>query len=54
MCDDLAVTVRDLKARGTECAPIKDEGWGLLTPIKLPGGGDLGLYQPRHPTAHGT
>jgi catechol 2,3-dioxygenase-like lactoylglutathione lyase family enzyme len=39
MCDDLAVTVRDLKARGTECAPIKDEGWGLLTYIKLPGGG---------------
>ncbi len=31
--------------------PISDQGWGLLTAIALPGGVELGLYQPRHPTA---
>jgi hypothetical protein len=31
--------------------PVADEGWGLLTAIKRPGGGELGLYEPRHPTA---
>jgi hypothetical protein len=32
--------------------PPSDRGWGLLTGIRLPGGGQLGLYEPRHPTAH--
>jgi catechol 2,3-dioxygenase-like lactoylglutathione lyase family enzyme len=53
MCDDISETVKKLDEHGTECAPVKDEGWGLLTYIRLPGGGDLGLYQLRHPTAHG-
>jgi catechol 2,3-dioxygenase-like lactoylglutathione lyase family enzyme len=51
MCDDVNATVDDLKAKGVTCGPISDEGWGLLTSIRLPGGGDLGLYQPRHPKA---
>jgi hypothetical protein len=38
--------------RGVEVArPISDQGWGLLTAITLPGGVELGLYQPQHPTA---
>jgi hypothetical protein len=52
MCDDVAATVDALRAEGIEVArPISDQGWGLLTAIALPGGVELGLYQPRHPTA---
>ncbi len=51
MCTDINATVEELKGKGVEFSgPISDEGWGLLTSIKLPGGGDLGLYEPRHPT----
>jgi catechol 2,3-dioxygenase-like lactoylglutathione lyase family enzyme len=49
MCDDLAATVAGLERRGAELAgPVRDEGWGLVTALKLPGGGSLGLYEPRH------
>lgn len=52
MCDDVAATVADLRRKGVELAhEIRDEGWGLVTALKVPGGGELGLYQPRHPTA---
>ena len=52
LCDDVAATVAALRAEGIEVArPISDQGWGLLTTIILPGGVELGLYQPRHPTA---
>jgi catechol 2,3-dioxygenase-like lactoylglutathione lyase family enzyme len=51
MCDDIDATVRELRARGAELArPVSDEGFGLLTAVKLPGGGELGLYEPRHPS----
>jgi hypothetical protein len=49
MCDDVEGVVRDLKKKEVSCDPITDQGWGLLTRIRLPGGGTLGLYQPRHP-----
>ena len=50
MCDDIEATVLQLRARGVEFArPVSDEGWGLVTAIVLPGGGELGLYEPRHP-----
>ena len=51
MCDDVERTIADLKQKGVECAPIQDVGWGRLTSLTVPGGGTLGLYQPRHPTA---
>src|SRR4051812_7008492 len=52
MCDDVYATVEELAGRGAEFAqPIKDEGFGLVTAIRLPGGGALGLYEPRHQTA---
>lgn len=51
MCDDVNATVEQLAGKGVSCAPVSDEGWGLLTSIRLPGGGDLGLYEPRHPKA---
>jgi predicted enzyme related to lactoylglutathione lyase len=50
MCDDVNATVAELERKGVEfTGPISDEGFGLLTTIKLPGGGELGLYEPRHP-----
>jgi catechol 2,3-dioxygenase-like lactoylglutathione lyase family enzyme len=51
MCDDVNTTVEQLKAKGVQCGDVNDEGWGLLTSIRLPGGGELGLYEPRHPKA---
>ena len=52
LCDDVAATVTALQAGGIEVTrPVSDQGWGLLTAITLPGGIELGLYQPRHPTA---
>jgi catechol 2,3-dioxygenase-like lactoylglutathione lyase family enzyme len=52
MCDDIGATMADLTAKGVELTPVADRGWGLLSTITLPGGGRLGIYQPRHPTAH--
>ena len=51
MCDDVNATIDDLADHGVSCSPVSDEGWGLLTSIRLPGGGELGLYEPRHPRA---
>jgi len=54
MCDEIESTVAELQAKGVEfTAPVSDEGFGLLTSLKLPGGGELGLYEPRHPIPHG-
>ncbi|MBB5868155.1 catechol 2,3-dioxygenase-like lactoylglutathione lyase family enzyme [Allocatelliglobosispora scoriae] len=54
MCDDVVTTVAELTARGARFSrPISDQGWGLVTFLTLPGGSELGLYQPRHPRAHG-
>jgi predicted enzyme related to lactoylglutathione lyase len=51
MCEDLNATIEELRARGTELArPVAEAGFGLVTAIRLPGGGELGLYQPRHPS----
>jgi hypothetical protein len=48
MTDDVEALVADLTARGVTCGPIQNQGWGLLTEVTLPGGGKLGIYQPRH------
>lgn len=54
MCDDVHAMVDALKAAGVEFTKdITDEGWGLLTTFKTPGGAELGLYQAKHPTAIG-
>jgi catechol 2,3-dioxygenase-like lactoylglutathione lyase family enzyme len=49
MCDDLEATMAELRAKGVELGPVGDQGWGRVTTIALPGGGELGLYEPRHP-----
>lgn len=51
MCDDLKKTVAELKAKGVKCGKVTEARWGSVTSIQLPGGGELGLYQPKHPTA---
>jgi len=48
MCADIEALVATLKKRGQECGPVLNRGWGLLTEVQLPGGGKLGIYQPRH------
>jgi hypothetical protein len=50
MCDDIAATTHELRERGVQTSNVSDQGWGLLSAIKLPGGGELGLYEPKHPT----
>jgi len=51
MCDDIEATAEELRAKGVELSrSVSDQGWGLATAIRLPGGGELGLYEPRHPT----
>jgi len=53
MCDDLKATMESLKGKKVKCGSVKEERWGSLTTILLPGGGKVGLYQPKHPTAIG-
>ena len=51
MCDDLKATMQSLQEKKVKCGPVTEERWGSLTTICLPGGGNVGLYQPKHPTA---
>jgi len=53
MCDDLKAEMASLVKRNVPCSPVHEERWGSLTKILLPGGGQIGLYQPKHPTAFG-
>jgi catechol 2,3-dioxygenase-like lactoylglutathione lyase family enzyme len=51
MCTNIDSTVASLKARGVRCTDIERESWGIRTTIPLPGGAEIGLYQPTHQTA---
>lgn len=53
MCDDLHATIDSLKGKGAATTGIVEAGWGITTTVRLPGGGGLGLYEPRHATALG-
>ena len=48
MCDDVEAFVEAMAEAGIACAEVMNRGWGLLTQVTLPGGGILGVYQPRH------
>ena len=49
MCDDAEATMQELQGKGVKFTqPINDAGWGRVTALKLPGGSELWLYQPRH------
>ena len=51
MCDDLKTEMDSLRAKGVTCSAVHEQRWGSITKITLPGGGEVGLYQPKHPTA---
>lgn len=48
MCDDIEALRAELSGRGVGSSRIDDQGWGLLIRVELPGGGKIGVYQPRH------
>jgi hypothetical protein len=52
MCDDIHATLAELRGKGAEVSgDVADRGWGLVAGIRLPDGTEMGIYQPRHPTA---
>ena len=51
MCDDIHATLAELTGKGVEVArEVSDQGWGLLSAIRLPDGTELAIYEPRHPS----
>lgn len=53
LCDDIEATAKELERKGVLLTrPFGEERWGRVTRITLPGGGLVGLYQPKHPLAH--
>jgi catechol 2,3-dioxygenase-like lactoylglutathione lyase family enzyme len=53
MCDDLEAEMQRLQAKNVACSPVDKQRWGIRTMLRLPSGGELGIYQPTHPTAIG-
>ena len=51
MCDDLKAEILILEKKGVRCSEVQEARWGSVTKIRLPGGSELGLYQPKHPSA---
>jgi catechol 2,3-dioxygenase-like lactoylglutathione lyase family enzyme len=51
ICDDLKTEMASLAKKGVECSKIEEARWGSVTKMRLPSGGKVGLYQPKHPTA---
>ena len=49
MCDDIAATLRDLQKRKVPVSDATEQRWGSLATLTLPGGGKVGIYQPKHP-----
>lgn len=51
MCDDLSAEIAVLAQKGIHCSEVEEARWGSVTRVELPGGGHVGLYQPKHPLA---
>jgi catechol 2,3-dioxygenase-like lactoylglutathione lyase family enzyme len=51
MCDDLQAEIAALAKKGVLCSQVEEARWGSITKFRLPGGSEVGLYQPKHPTA---
>jgi len=51
MCENLKAEISALKKKGVQCSEVQEARWGSITSIRLPGGGQVGLYQPKHPLA---
>jgi hypothetical protein len=54
MCEDLKAEMASLAKKKVKCSKIQESPWGFITKMRLPGGGQLRLYQPKHPTAAGS
>ena len=48
MCDDLAATLNDLKSQNVKVSEVSEQRWGKLSTLTLPGGGKIGIYEPKH------
>ena len=48
MCDDVQALIAEMKKKDVKCSPIDEQRWGSITRLTLPGGGSLGIYQPKH------
>ena len=48
MCDDIQALVAEMKRKNVTCSPVDEQRWGSITRLTLPGGGKLGVYQPKH------
>jgi catechol 2,3-dioxygenase-like lactoylglutathione lyase family enzyme len=48
MCDDLTAEMRTLEGTGVQCSAVEEARWGSVTKVRLPGGGEVGLYEPKH------
>jgi catechol 2,3-dioxygenase-like lactoylglutathione lyase family enzyme len=53
ICDDLKAEMASLAGKGVRCSEVQEARWGAITKMRLPGGGAVGLYQPKHPLAIG-
>jgi hypothetical protein len=51
MCSDLRAEISALAEKAVQCSEVQEARWGSIVKIRLPGGGEVGLYEPRHPTA---
>jgi len=49
MCSDLSGELTSLREKGVQCEAITEAAWGSVTKIRLPGGGKIALYEPKHP-----
>ena len=49
MCDDIEAFRRAAAKRRIRCSPARTLSWGRLCKLSLPGGGRIGVYEPRHP-----
>jgi catechol 2,3-dioxygenase-like lactoylglutathione lyase family enzyme len=53
MCDDIRTLLTELEHEGVVIsAPLREERWGFIAQIRLPGGSELAIYEPKHPVAH--
>jgi catechol 2,3-dioxygenase-like lactoylglutathione lyase family enzyme len=50
MCDDIAATLKDLASKKVTVSDVNEQRWGKLATFTLPGGGKVGIYEPKHPS----
>jgi catechol 2,3-dioxygenase-like lactoylglutathione lyase family enzyme len=50
MCDDITAALKDLASKKVTVSDVTEQRWGKLATFTLPGGGKVGIYQPKHPS----